>query len=128
MSAVPIKVSEVLAYLKAGKTRAEIAEIYSLNGVQLKELFKHPKLKNKKTVKEKGVAFTLIDDVEDEVKKPAVESAKVEETTAQIQPTEEAVSETVAEQAAETQETAAPVESEAASEPEAERSLWDNEE
>lgn len=63
--AVEITVSSVLADLKAGLTRKEIGLKHGLNGVQLKGLFNHPKLKNRKTVKEKGAAFTLVDDVPD---------------------------------------------------------------
>lgn len=125
MEKVQIKVSEVLALLKAGKTRKDIAEQYGLNGVQLKDLFRHPKLKNKKTVKEIGAAFILEDDTEEI---PA--SASVADTVAatattqaveevQETATEEAIEDTVEEteiQAVDQQEPVIPQE----------RSLWEN--
>ncbi len=63
MSETPkITASSVLAMLSAGKTRPEIQEHYGLNGVQMKQLFQHPILKGKKTIKEKGAAFIFVDD------------------------------------------------------------------
>lgn len=59
-----LTVSQILADLQAGLTRAEIGEKYGLNGIQVKALFKNQKLKNKKTIKEKGAAFILVDDTE----------------------------------------------------------------
>lgn len=136
MSAVPIKVSEILGLLKAGKTRDEIAEMYNLNGVQLKELFKHPKLKNKKTVKEKGVPFILVDDTEGDVVEDAVKAAAsadiIEEVTAKVEEVEapiEVATETVVEQPAEVQVTdqaANTAAEQVAPAPETEGSLWGN--
>ena len=55
--------SQILADLQAGLTRKDIGAKYGLNGVQVSSLFKNPTLKHKKTVKEKGAAFILVDDV-----------------------------------------------------------------
>jgi hypothetical protein len=63
--AVVLTVSKILADLKSGLTRKAIGEKYGLNGVQVKELFKNPKLKHKKTAVEKGAAFVLVDDTEE---------------------------------------------------------------
>lgn len=78
--AVNLTTSMVLNHLKEGLTRNEIGTLYGLNGVQTKILFSHPKLKNRKTIKEKGVAFILVDDLDDdlEVTEEVVEEATEE--------------------------------------------------
>jgi hypothetical protein len=63
--AVEIKISDVLNLLESGKTRPEIAKHYDLNLVQVAELFRHNKLRGKKTKKIASDAFTLIDDAPD---------------------------------------------------------------
>ncbi len=60
---VRITISGVLEDLNNGLTREDIQEKYGLNGVELKEVFQHPKLKGKKTKKPRG--FILIDDTEE---------------------------------------------------------------
>lgn len=62
---VRITISGVLEDLNNGLTREDIQEKYGLNGVELKEVFQHPKLKGKKTKKPRG--FVLIDDTEKDV-------------------------------------------------------------
>ena len=47
----PIIVEDVLEMLENGKTRDEIQEHYGLTNPELKQLFKHPELKGKKTKK-----------------------------------------------------------------------------
>lgn len=129
MSAVPIKVSEILGLLKAGKTRDEIAEMYNLNGVQLKELFKHPKLKNKKTVKEKGVPFILVDDTEGDMVEDAVKADVTEEVAAKVEETEapvEVAEEAVVEQPAEVQITDEATAEQVAPTEQSEGPLWGN--
>lgn len=64
--AVNLTTSMLLADLKAGLTRKEIGLKYGLNGIQIKEIFSNQHLKNKKTIKEKGIAYVLIDDLEDD--------------------------------------------------------------
>lgn len=72
--------SGILSDLQAGLTRKDIQTKYGLNGVQLKEIFKSPSLKNKKTIKEKGAAFIFIDDVAG-VSAPVEEKASTQEVT-----------------------------------------------
>ena len=80
--AVNITVSQILADLKSGLTRDEIGEKYGLNKAQVKAVFSHPKLKNKKTIKQKGAAFILVDDTEAVNEQQAVlESGEEAETS-----------------------------------------------
>jgi hypothetical protein len=73
---VKITVSGVLEDLKNGYTRTtsekhylgegkSIQEKYGLNKSQVAELFKHDKLKGRKTIVQKAAAFTLVDDTEE---------------------------------------------------------------
>ena len=58
---IDVRVSDVLTFLKEGKTREDIANHYGLSLAEAKrDIFSHPKLKNKKTHKASKVA--LIDD------------------------------------------------------------------
>ena len=58
---IDVKVSDVLTFLKEGKTREEIAAHYGLTLAEAKrDIFSHEKIKNKKTHKPSKVA--LIDD------------------------------------------------------------------
>jgi len=66
-----IKISGVLALLEQGKSREEIAEHYGITMADCKRLFENPKLKGKKAKKQP--AFTLIDDLEDNVSNPDTE-------------------------------------------------------
>lgn len=59
-----IKVSEILLALQQGVTREEIKEKYSLSNKEMKVLFSHPKLKQKKT--HKKPSFILVDDTEED--------------------------------------------------------------
>lgn len=63
---IVITVSGVLDDLKNGLTRDEIGTKYGLNKTQVKDLFQHPKLKNKKTIKPKVLPFILEDDTMEE--------------------------------------------------------------
>jgi len=92
---IEIKLSGVLQDLKDGYTRLKtdknydpkigsIQEKYGLNGIQVFELFKHEKLKGKKTIIKKEPAFLLIDDIDSPVEEVSVEVVEeVEETTSQ---------------------------------------------
>jgi len=62
-----VKVSEVLQMLENGKDRKAIAAHYGLNANQTKDLFQHPKLKGKKTLKDYSSAYVLEDDTDDSV-------------------------------------------------------------
>lgn len=91
-----LTVSGILADLKAGKNRKEIGEKYGLNVQQIKELFKNEHLRGRRTIKEKGTSFVLIDDLsvnntehvetvhEEIVEHEVIE--EVEEDIASIQP------------------------------------------
>lgn len=61
MEKVKITTTEVLELLELGKTRDEIREHYGLSNPDLKRLFKHPRLKGRKTKKAPG--FDLEDDI-----------------------------------------------------------------
>ena len=100
---VEIKVSSILEDLKNGYTRLKadskydskigsIQEKYGLNGIQVFELFKHEKLKGKKTITKKEPAFTIIDDTNGEV----------------VSEVEEVVEEVVEEEVVETEEVPTP--------------------
>ena len=95
-----IRVSGVLAHLKNGVTRftdsdgyderyTSIMEIYNLDKASVTEIFQHPKLKHRKTIKPK--LFELVDDTEtttDVVQEPQVqvtETPAVEELAQQIE-------------------------------------------
>lgn len=65
--AVDIKISEVLDLLDKGKTRPEIAKHFDLNLVQVAALFRHEKLRGKKTKKVASDAFNIVDDAPDAV-------------------------------------------------------------
>lgn len=58
-----ITASEILALLQAGKTREEIRLMYGLNKTQMKQLFKAPSLKFRKTIREKTSPFIFEDDL-----------------------------------------------------------------
>lgn len=63
-----IDVKDVLKMLEEGKTREDIGEHYGgLNQGQIKELFSHPKLKGKKTLRRASNAFILQDTSGDDV-------------------------------------------------------------
>jgi len=74
---VEIKISDILKYLQEGYTRTKaeknydpeigsIQEKYDLNKSQIFELFRHEKLKGRKTIVQKVPAFVLIDDTGEE--------------------------------------------------------------
>lgn len=62
---IQIRVTDVLAMLKDGKTREEIGEHYGLNKADTKALFSIPQLKGKRTRKQRP--FQIILDEADEV-------------------------------------------------------------
>lgn len=72
-----LKLSDIIALIEAGKTRNTIRKELGLTIAQVAELFKHPKLKNKRARGSRGVAFDLVDDLEGDT--PA--SAPVAATT-----------------------------------------------
>ena len=57
-----IGIAQILAYLKDGKTRKEIAEIYGINMAEMKQIFMHEQLKGKKTFKKKAQSYLLVED------------------------------------------------------------------
>jgi hypothetical protein len=62
-----VKVSEVLALLAEGKTRAEIAAHYGQSvALMARTVWKHPKLKGRKTIKQDSALINVVDDTEDE--------------------------------------------------------------
>lgn len=61
MEKVKITTGEVLELLELGKTREEIKDHYGISNSDIKKLFKHPKLKGRKTKKAPG--FELEDDI-----------------------------------------------------------------
>jgi len=96
---IEIKISSILEDLKNGYTRLKtdknydseigsIQEKYGLNGIQVFELFKHEKLKGKKTIVKKEPAFTIIDDTNGEVVSE-VEEVEVEVGEEEVVETEE---------------------------------------
>ena len=96
---IEIKISSILEDLKNGYTRLKtdknydseigsIQEKYGLNGIQVFELFKHEKLKGKKTIVKKEPAFTIIDDTNGEVVSE-VEEVEVEVVEEEVVETEE---------------------------------------
>ncbi len=60
-----ITISEVLRLLEEGMTRKEINEYYQLNPRTAKELWRHPKLVNKRPSKYK-LDILIVDDIDDE--------------------------------------------------------------
>jgi hypothetical protein len=64
--AVVLSISGILNDLENGLDREKIGEKYGLEKWEVNELFKHPKLKNRKAKKVKKVSFTLVDDTETE--------------------------------------------------------------
>lgn len=95
-----ITISSVLSLLDDGKGRKEIGEHFELSAVDLKKLFQHPKLKNKKP--RKPTSFELIDDTEDKVVTETVQetgealpSAEVAETQEPSQGLEEYVADSL---------------------------------
>ena len=64
---VHVTVSQILAWLDAGETRADIAAKLGMNIGQVNALFaSSPKLKGKKTRKDLTKSFVLTDDIPDE--------------------------------------------------------------
>jgi len=53
-----LTISGVLKYLEDGLTRETIGEMYGLEKWEVTELFKHPKLKNRKTDDTEGDLLT----------------------------------------------------------------------
>ena len=109
---IEIKISSILEDLKNGYTRLKtdknynseigsIQEKYGLNGIQVFELFKHEKLKGKKTIVKKEPAFTIIDDTNGE----EVTTVSVDDIDS---PTGEALVEVVEEEVVETEEVPTP--------------------
>lgn len=74
-----LTVSGILADLDNGLTRPMIQTKYKLSGKDLTELFKHPKLKGKKTKAAPG--FVLVDDTPDDVEETATDVEAVTEDT-----------------------------------------------
>lgn len=82
-----LKVSEILEDLDKGMTRLKkddaglgsIEDKYELSANQVKQLFAHPKLRNRKTRKVGiGLSYDLIDDVEDiDISDDAIITAEV---------------------------------------------------
>ena len=70
-----IKISEIITDLETGLTRDAIGLKYSITTTEVKFLFQHPKLKNKKTKKVFKPSFNIVDDVE----VPEVENIIAEE-------------------------------------------------
>ena len=85
-----IKVQDVLELLKQGYTRlakddigkGSIQEHYGLNGTQVKQLFMHSKLKQRKTIKPKD-SFILIDEEEASVVESDLSEKEILEITAE---------------------------------------------
>lgn len=72
-----ISISQVLADLENGVTRAEIGTKYDITAREVKALFEYPKLKGKKAKKTLKLTFDIIDDTE-EASEPIVEPAIAE--------------------------------------------------
>ena len=84
---VQLTVSGILTDLENGLTRANIQSKYNLTGKDLGILFKHPKLKGKKT--KVAPKFILIDDTE-----VSIENNGATEAIEEVQTVEEAVEDT----------------------------------
>lgn len=100
-----ITVSSVLQDLKDGLTREAIAVKYHLPKSEVKNMFQHPLLKNKKTITPKQPRFILIDDVTNQAAAEQVaeqEEAEVEAIEAD-DASEESVEEQVEQQVTESQ-------------------------
>lgn len=99
-----VKVSDVLAMLRAGQTREEIAAHYDLTMAEAKrDIFSHEKIKNKKTHKPSRV--TLIDDVA-EVEMVDDTATVADTTSTDAVTTEEVGDSNLAERVASVEETA----------------------
>lgn len=79
MSNTPIKltVQQILKDLQEGQTRPEIQKKYGLTVTDLTELFKHEKLKGKKTLKKRVPGFILTDEDDVSNAKDNVDSQEV---------------------------------------------------
>jgi len=99
---IEIKISDILQYLKEGYTRTKgeknydasigsIQEKYDLNKSQIFELFKHEKLKGRKTIVKKAPAFVVLDDtiIDTEDKEFTVVDNLEQETSQEDENTEE---------------------------------------
>ena len=75
-TAVPIKISDVIGMLNAGKTREEIGNFYGLNRANRIRLFQDESLKGIKT--KTGSVFTLEHDVETVIDKKNKKAANKE--------------------------------------------------
>lgn len=78
---IQLTVQGVLEDLQNGLTREDIGEKYGLNKAEVKRVFQHPKLKNKKTIKPREERFILIDEEEESSTadlKPEVEETQEE--------------------------------------------------
>jgi len=98
-----IKISEILEYLAKGYTRLKvdknydpkvgsIQEKYELNRSQIAELFKHPKLKGRKTISPKLSSFEIVDDTEEGVETPSIPFDQEDNSTSQEDDSTEEVS------------------------------------
>ena len=84
MEKTKILISEIIQMLEDGKTRTDIQEKYGLNASEIKTLFKHPKLKGRKT--KKPLSFELIDDTQElEVKNDVQVENEIPELKAKIE-------------------------------------------
>jgi len=64
---VIVDIKDILEDLVCGLTRDQIGERYGFSKAEVRMLFKHPKLKNKKTRKRTQVNFVLTDSTDGEV-------------------------------------------------------------
>jgi len=96
-----LTVNQILEDLENGLTRTSsaknynpdrgsIMDKYNLTHFEVNELFKHPKLKGKKTKQPREVRFTLIDDTVEQTTVITTPTHRVEETTVE-EPTAEVV-------------------------------------
>lgn len=66
-----ITLSGILEDLDSGLSRPQIKEKYELNGMEIKQLFQHPMLKNRRPKRAlTRISFTLVDDVSSTQKTP----------------------------------------------------------
>ena len=84
-----VVITEVQQMLKDGKERKEIGEHYGLRPFEVVALFKHPKLKGKKTIKPPVLSFIIEDDTEPSANEvhttaPANETEQVSEAAAPL--------------------------------------------
>lgn len=59
-----IGVAQILGHLKDGMTREDIAQHYGITMAECKQIFMHPDLKGKKTIKKKEASYVLVDDAD----------------------------------------------------------------